>query len=276
MTPDDETESLPSSALGALDFLVVEGLKLTRPAAGRGWRRSGGERVLLEDLAFTLQKRRSLALVGEDREALFALAAALVKIGPVAAGSINFAGIPVLGFDPQRFRAVRKRIQAVFPDALGQLPSALTVREAFREVLAVWCRRASRDERARLVDAVMIACGLPEAVQDLYPVELDAVERQQVALARALLPGPELLICQGITEGLDTVQRAELCNRVRHLREEFRLTLLVLTDDLAVAHQLGDDIGVLHRGRLVESGPAATLVSRPAHDHTRRLVAAAA
>jgi ABC-type glutathione transport system ATPase component len=63
---------------------------------------------------------------------------------------------------------------------------------------------------------------------------------------------------------------------VRHLREEFRLTLLVLTDDLAVAHQLGDDIGVLHRGRLVESGPAATLVSRPAHDHTRRLVAAAA
>lgn len=276
MTPDDESESLPSSALGALDFLVVEGLKLTRPSAGRRWRRSGGEHVLLENLSFTLQKRRSFALVGEDREALFALAAALVKIGPAAAGSVTFAGIPLLAFDSERFRAVRKRVQAVFPDALGQLPAALTVREAFREVLAVWCRRASREERARLVDAVMIACGLPEAVQDLYPVELDAVERQQVALARALLPGPELLICEGITEGLDTVQRAELCNRVRHLREEFRLSLLVLTDDLAVAHQLGDDIGVLHRGRLVESGPAATLVSRPAHDHTRRLVAAAA
>jgi len=276
MPPDDDTEFLPSSALGALDFLVVEGLKLTRAGAGRGWCRRNEDRTLLEDFSFTLQKRRSLALVGEDRGALFALAAALVKIGPVAAGSIHFAGIPVLSFDSQRFRAVRKRIQAVFPDALGQLPAVLTVREAFREVLAVWCPRASRDERARLVDSVMIACGLPEAVQDLYPSELDAVERQQVALARALLPGPELLICQGITEGLDTVQRAELCNRVRHLREEFRLTLLVITDDLAVAHQLGDDIGVLHRGRLVESAPAATLVSRPAHDHTRRLVAAAA
>lgn len=276
MPLDDNKESLPSSAIGALDFLVVEDLKLIRETAGRGWRRRREERVLLEDLSFTVQKRRSYALVGEDREAHFALAAALLKIGPAAAGSVTFAGIPVLTFDLQRFRAVRKRIQAVFPESYGQLPAALTVREAFREVLAVWCRRASREERARLVDSVMIACGLPEAVQDLYPSELDEVERQQVALARALLPGPELLICQGITEGLDTVQRAELCNRVRHLREEFRLTLLVLTDDLAVAHLLGDDIGVLHRGRLVESGPATQVVSRPAHDHTRRLVAAAA
>lgn len=272
----DETEPLPSSALGALDFLVVEGLRLMRSRSDRLVARSGGDRVLLADLSFTLQKRRSLALVCEDREALFALAAALVKIGPVAAGSITFAGIPLVGFDPQRFRGVRQRIQAVFPDAFGQLPAALTVREAFREVLAVWSRRASRDERARLVDAVMIACGLPEAVQELFPAELDAVERQQVALARALLPGPELLICQGITDGLDAVQRAELCNRVRFLREEYRLTLLILTDDLAVAHQLGDAIGVLHRGRLIESGPAATLVSRPAHEHTRRLVAASA
>ncbi len=271
-----ETESLPASALGALDFLVVEGLRLTRSGSVRLGAGNGGERVLLEDLSFTLQKRHSLSLVCEDREALFALAAALVKIGPVAAGSITFAGIPVVGFDPQRFRAVRQRIQAVFPDAFGQLPAALTVRETFREVLAVWSRRASRDERARLVDAAMIACGLPEAVQDLFPVELDAVERQQVALARALLTGPELLICQGITDGLDAVQRAELCNRVRLLREEYRLTLLILTDDLAVAHQLGDAIGVLHRGRLVESGPAAILVSRPAHEHTRRLVAASA
>ena len=276
MIPDDETESLPSSALGSLDFLVVEGLKLTKPLAGKGWRLRGEERVLLEDLSFTVQKRRSLALVGEDRDAHFALASALLKIGPAAAGAITFAGIPVLTFDQQRFRAVRKRIQAVFPDRCGQLPSALTVREAFREVVSVWCRRAGREERAHLVDSVMIACGLPEAVQDLYPSELDEVERQQVALARALLPGPELLICQGITEGLDAVQRAELCNRVRHLREEFRLTLLVLTDDLAMAHQLGDDIGVLHRGRLVELGPASRLVSHPAHDHTRRLVAAAA
>jgi peptide/nickel transport system ATP-binding protein len=149
---------------------------------------------------------------------------------------------------------------------------AMTVSESFREVLGVWHRRESRDQWHQRIETVMIACGLPEAVRDLYPVELDAVERQQAALARALLTGPELLICHGITAGLDSVQQSELINLVRRVREDFRLTVLVITDDLAVAHHLGDDIGVLHRGRLLESGSAESIVNRPAHDYTRRLV----
>lgn len=260
-----------------MEFLEVESLTLTRTSAGRpGLRRGLPAEPLVEGLSFVLEKRRSLALVGDSREALLALALALVKEHPVASGSITFAGIPVDRFGPERFRPVRKRIQAVFSDAAGQLTPGMTVREAFREVLGIWCRKAAREDRAKLVESVMIACGLPEAVQDLYPVELDAVERQQVALARALLPGPELLVCAGFTEGLDVVQKAELVNHLRHLREEFRLTLLHLGDDLAEASLLGDDIGVLHGGHLVETGPASDLVLKPAHERTRQLVATAA
>lgn len=254
-----------------MEFLVVENLRLEAPPEGRG----SAPDPLVDDLGFVLEKRRSLSLVGEDRRALLALALAVVKAGPVAAGSITFAGIPLLSFSEARFRPVRRRLQAVFPDALGQLPPGLTVREAFREVLDVWARREGKEERGRRVEAAMIACGLPEAIQDLYPAELDAVERQCVALARAMLPGPELLVCCGLTEGLDDVQTAELLPRVRHLREEFDLTLLVLTDDLAVASLLGETVGVMHRGRLVESGPAGELVRQPSHEYTRRLVAAA-
>jgi len=260
-----------------MEFLKVEHLTLSRRRPRRGWLRDGAEEeTLVEDLSFDLEKRGSLALVADSREALLALALAVLKQGPVASGSIAFAGVSLSSLDERRFRAMRRRLQAVFPDRSGQLSAGLTVREAFREVLRVWRRRSTREEQARLVESVMIACGLPEAVQDLYPAELDAVERQQVALARALLPGPELLVCCGFTEGLDAVQRAELVNRLRHVREEFGLTLLVLTDDLAVAHRLGDDLAVLHRGRLVESGPAEGIVEHPAHEHTRRLVACAA
>jgi peptide/nickel transport system ATP-binding protein len=81
-----------------------------------------------------------------------------------------------------------------------------------------------------------------------------------------------LLICHGFTRGLDAVQEAELLNLIRRVREQYGLTLLVVTDDLAVAHQLSDDIGVLHRGRLVELSSADTVVNRPKHDYTRRLV----
>lgn len=263
--------------LPAMEFLEVEHLALARRRPRLGWLRPGFEtEPLIEDLCFSVARRESLAVVAETREALCALALAILKAGPVESGTIRFAGIPVLTFDPERFRAVRRRLQGVFPEGYGQLSPGLTVREAFREVLSVWHRRATREERARLVDSVMVACGLPEAVQDLYPAELDAVERQLVALARALLPGPELLVCLGLTEGLDAVQRAELINRLRHLREEFRLTLLVLTDDLAAACRLADTVAVLHRGRLVEQADAVGIATRPAHDHTRRLVACAA
>jgi len=260
-----------------MELLEVEHLTLTRRRSRRGWLRPAvEEETLIEDLSFTLERRKSLALVGDSREALFALGLAILKQGPVSSGKILFGGIPVLSFSEQRFRPVRKRIQAVFSDATGQLTPAITVRESFREVLGVWYRKATREERDGVVEAIMIACGLPEALQDLYPVELDAVERQQVALARALLPRPDMLVCDNFTAGLDVVQQAELINLLRRVREEFRLTLLVLTDDLAVAHHLGDDIAVLHRGRLVEMGPAGEVAYRPTHDHTRRLVACAA
>ncbi len=260
-----------------MEFLEVETLTLRQASArGSGWWPRPVSEPLLADLSFGLEKRRSLSLVGDSREALLALALALVKEHPVASGTITFAGIPVQRFGVHRFRPVRRRIQAVFSDATGQLTPGMTVRETFREVITLWHRRASREDRAKLVEAVMISCALPEAVQDLYPAELDAVERQLVALARVLLPGPELLISAGFTEGLDVVQRAELTNRLRQVREEFGLTLLHLCDDLAEAALLGDDIGVLHRGRLVERGVGSDLVLRPAHERTRQLVAAAA
>lgn len=233
---------------------------------------TGGEGRLV-DLSFTLERGASLALVGGDRRALMALALALVKRLRPDAGEIHFSGVAYSTLDEARFRPLRRRLQAVFPDACGQLAPDLTVEGAFREVLAVWHPRISREERHHLVETLMVACGLPEALRGLFPAELDAVERQLVSLARALLPGPDLLVACGLTEGFDVVQRAELLNRLRHLREGFGFSLLLLTDDLAAGRFLGDTLAVLHLGRIVETGPAGRVIERPGHEHTRRLVA---
>lgn len=263
--------------LSAMELLEAEDLVLVHHRLRRGWWRTAvEEHRLVDGLSFVLRPGGSLAIVGDSRDALSAVALAVLKQREVAEGIVRFSGVALRSLDERRFRPMRKRIQAVFPDSSGQLSPSLTVREAFRETLDVWHRRAPREERAKRVESVMIACGLPEAVQDLYPAELDAAERQLVALARALLPGPELLVCRGFTEGLDTVQQAELLHRLRHVREEFGLALLVLVDDLAVAHHLADDLAVLHRGRLAEAGPIAELTQRPGHEYTRRLVACAA
>jgi len=274
----DASRALPRSpgpGIMNLDMplLAVDDLRLVRQRRRRRWFRYDlEEEVLLDGVSFVMERGRSLAIVGEEKSGKYPLTLALMKLHPVAAGSITFTEVDVTALGDRHFRRLRKRMQAVFSDRFGQLTSQLTVDESFREVLRLWYRREGRESWRQRVEEVMVACGLPEALRALYPVELDAVERQLVALARALLARPQLLVCHEFTRGLDAVQEAELLNALRRVRDEFGPTLLTVTDDLAVAHHLGDDIGVLHRGRLLEFGDAESVVNRPAHDYTRRLV----
>lgn len=256
-----------------MPYLTVENLTLLQQRRRRHWFRYDiTEKPLVEDVSFEVEKGKSLSLVGEENSGKRAIIMAILKMRDVASGTITFAEVETTALGDRHFRRLRKRLQAVFPDQSGQLSSGMTVDQMFLEVLRLWYPKESREEWHRRTEAVMVLCGLPEVIRPLYPRELDAVERQQVALARAMLMRPDFLICNGFTHGLDTVQEAELLNLIRHVREEMKLTLLISTDDLAVAHQLGDNIGVLHRGRLLEIGPAESVVNRPEHDYTKRLV----
>lgn len=256
-----------------MHLLEVNALTLHRRRLTRGWwHRRVESTLLLEDLDFKVERRQCHALVGNSREALLYLALALAGERAVTAGEIVIAGVPLEISDPRRLRRIRRKVRFVFPDACGQLPPDWTVREIFREVMPDRWAEDGIDP----VETVMVACALPEAVQDLFPLELDAVERQAVALARALLGGPDLLVVCGLTEGMDAVQRMELILRLRRVREEFRLAVLVLCDDLAMAAALADTVDILHHGRVVESGRTTDLLERPGHDYTQRLVANAA
>lgn len=256
-----------------MELLSVENLCLLKRRMRRRWFHYDlEEKLLVDEVSFTIERGHSLGLVGEEKSGKHALVLAIMKLHPIASGKITFAEIDVNSLGERQFRRVRKRLQTVFSPGFGQLTPDLTLDQAFREVLGLWYSKESKDEWHQRTESVMVACGLPEAVRHLYPVELDAVERQQASLARALLSGPDLLICHGFTQGLDAVEQAELLNLLRKVRDEFNLTLLVVTDDLAVAHHLSDDIGILHRGKLLEYGDAETVVTRPDHDYTKRLV----
>lgn len=256
-----------------MHLLEVSDLTLHQRLSRRGWwHRRVESSLLCEGLNFAVERRGCHALVSASREGMFQLALALAGERPVKSGSIVIAGVPLERSDPRRLRRIRRKVQFLFPDQAGQLPPDLMVREAFLEMRSG--RRMERDDNP--IDPVMVACALPEAIRNLYPYELDAVERQAVALARAVLAEPDLLIVCGFTEGLDAVQRMELILRLRRVRDEFRPSLLVLCDDLPMAVALADTIDILHHGRIVESGRTPDLLERPGHDYTQRLVACAA
>ena len=257
----------------SMPLLIVENLALKPdPRSEDPLREAFPGQVQVEDISFSIEPKKSLALVGEEGSGKGAIASALLFLRPISEGSVTIAEVEVTKLSDHQIRRLRKQVQGVFSDGFGQLTENFTVDEMFSEVLRFWYPKASVEEWHHRIEMVMVSCGLPEAVRHLYPSELDAVERQEVALARALLLEPDLLILHEFTSRMDAVQQAELLDRVRSVREEFGLTLLVFTDDLAVAHQLSDAIGVLHRGRLLELSLARELIDQPEHDYTKRLV----
>ncbi len=256
-----------------MELIKVDELVLLQQRLRRRWFHYGmEEKVLVDNVSFSVERHRSLAIVGEENSGKLPLTLAMLRLHEISSGKIEFREVDIHSVSERRFRMLRRGMQAVFPDSFGQLTRDLTVNQSFLEVLRLWYRRESKDDWFNRIEKVMVACGLPEALRHLYPLELDAVERQQVALARALLSSPDLLICHGLTQGLDAVEQAELLNRVMKIREDFALTILIVTDDLAVGHHLGDDIAVLHRGRILEFGDSESVVNRPQHDYTQRLV----
>ncbi len=263
----------PTSLIFCMPLLTVENLTVIHQKTRRRWFHYGmEERKHLDEISFEVKRGRCLGLVGEQASGKLPLTMALLRLIPISEGEIIYDGTEITALSLQKFRPMRRRMQAVFSDGFGQLTPGFSLDHAFREVLKVWHRKLSHDEIHTRIEEVMVATGLAESVRYMYPVELDMVERQLGSLARALLVEPEFLICHDFTRGMDAVEQAEVLNRVSDIREARKLTLMMVTDDLAVAHHMSEDIAVLHRGKILEAGETVQVVSKPEHDYTRRMV----
>ncbi len=223
------------------------------------------------ELSFEVGSGRCLALVGEFGSGRERLTRGLVRLEEFSSGSVRIDDTEVLRLSRGRFRRMPRGIQAVFSDSFGQLTRSLTLDRMFREVLAVQ-GRPGREETHQRIEQAMIRAGLSAAVRYMKPDHLDAMERQRAALARALLRNPAVLILHEFTLGLDAVSQAELLNQLRDLIASSDFALLVVTGHLSVACHLGDRLGVLHQGRLVEIGDTPEVIGNPTHDYTHRLL----
>jgi peptide/nickel transport system ATP-binding protein len=164
-------------------------------------------------------------------------------------------------------------VQPIFQDPYSSLNPRRTVAEIISRPLHLrGADAASRMSRAR---EMMEVVRLPVRLLHSYPAHLSGGQRQRVAIARAMVNRPEVLICDEPTSALDVSVQAQILNLLSDLQEEFGLTTLIITHDMAVVHQLANRVAVLLQGRLVEEGPAEQVLTRPEADYTRTLLAAA-
>lgn len=225
----------------------------------------------LREVSLSIQPGEVLGLVGESGSGKTTLGRVLAGLVPATSGNINFDGRPL---DRVTLKTVRRSLGIVFQDPASSLNPRHLLAQSIAEPLKLHSP-LSREQRRSKVSELLEAVQLPTAMANRYPHELSGGQRQRAALARALALSPRLLIADEPTSALDVSVQARIIELLQELQQKLGFACLFISHDLAVVEQLAGRVAVLKRGGLVEIGPTAQVLSDPAHDYTRRLLAAA-
>jgi peptide/nickel transport system ATP-binding protein len=223
---------------------------------------------------FSLHKGRTLGVVGESGSGKTTIGMMLTRLTDATAGSILFEGQDLAKLSPAEMRKYRSRIQIIFQNPYASLNPRFTVGQILMEPMRIHSIGASEDDRARKTLALLEKVGLPRDAFGKYPHEFSGGQRQRIAIARCLSMQPEIIVCDESVSALDVSVQATVLNLLLDLQEEFGLTYVFISHDLAVVKYMADDILVMNQGEIVERGSSDDIYARPKHAYTRQLLGA--
>jgi peptide/nickel transport system ATP-binding protein len=229
---------------------------------------SGRDLRAVNGVSLAVRKGEVLGIVGESGCGKSTLARMLLGLLTPSAGEILFDGKAVGGLDP---RVLARRVQPVFQDPHSSLNPRKTVGAIVRAPLTVHGIGDAKDRRGE-VERMMALVGLPKRLHDSYPGQLSGGQRQRVAIARALIMRPEAVICDEPTSALDVSVQSQILNLLQDLQQEFGLTLILISHNLAVVEHMATRVAVMYLGRIVEENETEALFRTPRHPYTRALL----
>ena len=262
--PDGYPE--PGSSL-----LHVSDLKVHFPIRKGILQRVVGQVKAVDGVSLDIPQERTLALVGESGCGKTTLAKALLQLIPAISGSVQFAGRESTGSVSRQQRA---SMQMVFQDPYASLNPKMRVAEILEEGMTALNIESNSAARQAHIDTLLGQVGLARDSKWRYPHEFSGGQRQRIAIARALAVSPQLLICDEPTSALDVSVQAQILNLLKSLQQEFELSYLFITHNLAVVEYLANEVCVMYLGRIVERGTAAEVLRSPKHPYTRALLSA--
>ena len=222
-------------------------------------------------VSFRIRPGRSLGLVGESGCGKSTLARLVTGLENPTSGSVHIAGLDIHQISKNALRKLRTDFQIVFQDPFGSLDPRHTIGRIVAEPLRA-LEQASPVEAQRRVVSVMEDVGLKATDTQKYPHEFSGGQRQRIAIARALITRPKLVVADEPVSALDVSVQAQILNLLNDLREEYELSYLLISHDLAVVEYVCDDVAVMHNGVFVEYGSTSELFRDPKHDYTKSLL----
>ena len=227
----------------------------------------------VKDATLSVAIGETVALVGESGSGKSTIARAVFRLVKAQGGRVLFDDADLLQATPHEMRAARNRMSMMMQDPIGSLSPRTTIGAAVVEPYIISGQSSElnlREEANRLLELV----GLPSDFSNRYPHELSGGQARRVGVARALALNPKLVIADEPTAGLDVSIQGEVFNLLASLREKMKLSILIITHNLHVVRHLADRIVIIYQGQIVETGDTETIMSNPAHDYTKKLLAA--
>ncbi|MFB6189581.1 MAG: ABC transporter ATP-binding protein [Halapricum sp.] len=252
-------------------LLSVQELEKYYPIRSGLLRRVTGHVKAVDGVSFEVREGETFGLVGESGCGKSTTASTLLGLEEPTDGTVTFDGDDVTAFDGREEKRFRRRAQIVFQDPNSAFDPRLTVGESVREPLEI--HGVTDTERAEAIVAdTFERVGLSSGDVDRYPHEFSDGQKQRIALARALVLNPDLLVADEPVSALDVSVQAEILTLLEDLQSELNLSVLLISHDLGVVQQLCDRVGVMYLGRLVERGPTEQVFEDPQHPYTEALL----
>jgi len=236
--------------------------------------KQGHKRIpALQQVGFELHSGETLGLVGESGCGKSTLSRTLLRLIRADSGSILLEGTDITHQPERALKTLRKNVQMIFQDPYASLNPRQTIFTLLDSVLRLH-ERSSAAQRLRRIHTMLDRVGLSRQSLHRYAHEFSGGQRQRIGIARALIVQPRLVVCDEAVSALDVSVQAQILNLLLELKQEFGLSYLFISHNLAVVRYMSDRVMVMSKGQIVESGDVGTIWSAPQHAYTQQLLAA--
>ena len=241
----------------------------------KGYSISGGMRVhAVEDVSFHVDKAETFALVGESGCGKTTLANLAMRLQKPDSGAIRLLDTDITGLDTRELRQHRRHLQMIFQDPFASLNPRKTVGKIVGDPMRLNRTAAGGEIESRVAELFELV-GLSAEDMRKYPHQFSGGQRQRICIARALTLNPSLIVADEAVSALDVSVRATVLNLMIELQQEFDLSYLFVSHDLAVVERIAHRVAVMYLGQIVEMGPRRQVFENPQHSYTQRLMDAA-